>query len=163
METFADRRTVTIDGQRAELTALPPSHTDGDAFVFFPAANVLIMGDLHHSNEYPVYDADTGCRCGSYEGSLQAYDAMLAAGNDRTIYIPGHGGPTTRAEVTAYVGMLRRIRDQVGTLIADGRTADEVVAMKLLAADRSPTTPGPDNRDQFVRTLYGALKTGQGR
>jgi hypothetical protein len=48
-------------------------------------------------------------------------------------------------------------------LIAQGRTVDEVVAARLLADDRSPTTPGPDNRDQFIRTLYEALKTGQGR
>ena len=117
---------------------------------------MLVMGDLHHSNEYPVYDAQIGCRCGSYEGNLRAYDEMLAAGNDRTTYIPGHGGPTTKAEVAAYVAMLRRIRDQVGALIAQGRTADEVVAARLLAEDRSPTTPGPDNRYQFIRTLRGA-------
>jgi hypothetical protein len=65
--------------------------------------------------------------------------------------------------VAAYVAMLRRIRDQVSAQIAQGRTADEVVAMKPLADDRSPTTPGPDNRDQFVRTLYNALRSGQGR
>ena len=33
----------------------------------------------------------------------------------------------------------------------------------ILVDDRSPTTPGPDNRDQFIRTLYNAQKTGQGR
>jgi len=38
-----------------------------------------------------------------------------------------------------------------------------VVAAKLLAEDRSPATPGPGNRDQFIRTLYEALKSGQGR
>lgn len=162
-EMFTDRRTVAIDGQRADLTAFPPAHTDGDLFVYFPAANVIVMGDLHHSNEYPVYDADMGCRCGSYEGNLRAYDAMLAAGNDRTTYVPGHGGPTTKAEVTAYVAMLRRVRDQVTAQIAQGRTADEVVALKLLADDKSPTWPGPDNRDQFIRTLYNALRSGQGR
>jgi hypothetical protein len=98
METFRDGRSVTITGQRADLKALAPSHTDGDA-----------------------------------------------------------------TEVAAYVAMLRRIREQVGALIAQGRTVDEVVAARLLADDRSPTTPGPDNRDQFIRTLYEALKTGQGR
>jgi len=162
-ETFNNRRTIAINGQRVDLTALPPAHTDGDLFAFFPQANVVVMGDLHHSNEYPVYDADSGCRCGSYEGNLRAYDAMLAVGNERTVYVPGHGGPQSKAEVATYVAMLRRVRDQVAARIAEGRTLDEVVAEKLLADDRSPTWPGPDNRDQFVRTLYNALKTGQGR
>jgi hypothetical protein len=88
---------------------------------------------------------------------------MLAAGSDRTTYIPGHGGPTTKAEVAAYVAMLRRMRDQIGALIAQGRTADEVVAAKLLAEDGSPRTPRPDNRDQVVRRLCEALRSGQGR
>ena len=163
-ETFTDRRTVTIPGQRADAIAVPPrAHSEGDAFVYFPAANVLVMGDLHHSNEYPVYDADTGCRCGSYEGNLQAYDAMLAVANDQTKIVPGHGGLTNKAEVTAYVAMLRRVRDQVDKLIAEGKTVDEVVAAKLLADDKSTTSPGPDNRDPFIRTLYNAQKTGQGR
>lgn len=100
-QTFNGAWTLGIDGQRGELKALPPAHTDGDAYVYFPAANVLVMGDLHHSNEYPVYDAQTGCRCGTYEGNLRAYDELLALGDERTVYIPGHGGPTTKGEVSA--------------------------------------------------------------
>jgi len=162
-ETFAGATTVAIDGQRAVVTEVPRSHSEGDAYVFFPDANVLVMGDLHHSNEYPVYDAEMGCLCGSFEGNLQAYDAMLAVADDETAIVPGHGGLTNRREVVAYVAMLRRIRDTVQRLLDEGRDADEVVAMQLLADDRSPTSPGPDNRDQFIRTLYNALSTGQGR
>jgi hypothetical protein len=40
----------------------------------------------------------------------------------------------------------------VDALIRKGRTEDDVVAMKLLADNRSPTSPGPDNRDEFIRT-----------
>lgn len=161
-ETFSGSRTISVAGLTAQVTEVPRSHSEGDAFVYFPGANVLVMGDLHHSNEYPVYDVTMGCLCGSFDGNLRAYDMMLAVANATTRIIPGHGGVTNKAEVTAYVAMLRRIRDEVRTLIAAGRTEDEVVALKLLANDKSPTSPGPDNRDQFIRTLYGALKTGKG-
>lgn len=162
-ETFARTQTIAIAGQRLVATEVPRSHSDGDAYVYFPDANVLVMGDLHHSNEYPVYDAEMGCRCGSYEANLQAYDAMLRLANDQTKFIPGHGGLTNKAEVTAYVAMLRRVRGEVQALVDQGKTADEVVALKLLASDRSPTSPGPDNRDQFIRVLYNALRTGVGK
>lgn len=162
-ETFTGTKTLSIDEQTARITALPPAHTDGDAFVYFAGVNVLVMGDLHHSNEYPVYDADGGCRCGSFEGNLEAYDAMLKVANDQTKIVPGHGAVTNKTEVTAYVAMLRKVRDEIDALIQQRKTADEVVAARLLANDKSPTSQGPDNRDQFVRTLYNALKSGQGK
>ena len=163
-QTFTGRRTVTVGSQRAEaIEVTADAHSSGDAYVHFPAANVIVMGDLHHSNEYPVYDADMGCLCGSYEENLKAYDAMLALGNDQTKYIPGHRAVTTKAEVTAYVAMLRATRTRVQRLIDQGRTAEDVVALKLLADDKSPNSPGPDNRDSFIRVLYDALKTGKGR
>jgi len=161
--TFDGTTRVEIPGQRAVVTEVERSHSEGDAYVYFPDANVLVTGDLHHSNEYPVYDAAMGCLCGSFDGNLRAYDAMLAVANDETAIVPGHGGITNRAEVVAYVAMLRRVRERVAALVAEGRTADDVVAMGLLADDRSPQSPGPDNRDQFIRTLYTALATGQGR
>jgi hypothetical protein len=44
-----------------------------------------------------------------------------------------------------------------------GKSADEVVAARLLANDKAPHPGGPDNRDSFVRVLYEALKTGRGK
>ncbi len=162
-ETFQGSRTIVVGGQEARIIEAPRSHSASDAYVHFPAANVIVMGDLHHSNEYPVYDANMGCRCGSFEGNLQAYDAMLALADDDTLFVPGHGGPTNRREVAAYVAMLRRVRDEVSMAIGRGLNADDVVALRLLADDRSPTWPGPDNRDAFIRVLFNALTTGVGR
>jgi len=155
-EMFTGTKTVTAGGVRAVMTQVAPAHTEGDAFVYFPDKNVLAMGDLHHSNEYPVWTS-------SFEGNLQAYDAMLKIVNDQTKIVPGHGPVTNRRDVSAYIAMLRRVRDQIDALVKQGKTVDEVAAMQLLANDSTPYPGGPDNKDRFIQTLYNAEKTGQGK
>lgn len=162
-ETFTGKKTVKIKGKTLELTQMPVSHTDGDAVVFIRQANIMVMGDLHHSNEYPVYDTEFGCQCGSYNGNLAADKAVLKLVNDKTIIVPGHGGVTNKAELTAYVAMLEKVRDQVQAMIDAGKSADDVVAAKLLADNPAVQPGGPDNRDSFIKVLYGALKSGRGK
>lgn len=160
--TYDKATTLSIPGQSLRLIPVRTSHGEGDAMVFFPQANVLVLGDLHHSHEYPVWDAATGCQCDSYEGNLQLYRQALRLADNDTRIVPGHGGLINKAQVTAYVAMLEKVRDQVRAMIAQGRSRDEVVAARLLADDHSPQPGGPDNRDSFVATLYTALKTGVG-
>jgi glyoxylase-like metal-dependent hydrolase (beta-lactamase superfamily II) len=160
--TYARVTTIRVPGRALRFIPVRPSHMDGDAMVFLPRENVLILGDLHHSHEYPVYDAQAGCRCGSYEGNLEVYRQALAMINDKTKVVAGHGGLTNRAELKAYLAMLEDIRTKVRAQIAAGRTKEEVVAMKLLAGDKSVHPGGPDNADAFIGTLYTALKTGVG-
>jgi cyclase len=162
-ETYAGTRTVKAAGKTFKMTEMPPSHTDGDAVVYIPELNLLIMGDLHHSNEYPVYDSVAGCQCGSYDGNLEVDRAVLKMGNENTVIVPGHGGVTNKAELRAYISMLEKVRADVNAMIQAGKSADEVVAAKLLANDKAPQPGGPDNRDSFVRVLYDALKTGRGK
>ena len=154
--------TISIPGQSLRFIPVEVSHTDNDAMVFFPKANVLILGDLHHSHEYPVWDAQNGCACGSYEGNLRVYRQALALTNARTRIVAGHGGLTDKAEVQAYVVMLETVRDKVKALIAQGLTKEQVIVAKPLAGDRSVQPGGPDNADTFIGTLYTALTTGKG-
>lgn len=162
-QTFNGTKTVKISGMSFRMTEMPVSHTEGDAVVYIPQANVLIMSDLHHSHEYPVYDTAFGCQCGSYEGNLEAYRKVLKMGNEKTIIVPGHGGVTNKAELRTYVAMLEKVRDQVTAMLKEGKSADEVVAAKLLADSPAVHPGGPDNRDSFIRVLYEALKTGRGK
>lgn len=161
--TYAKPTTIAITGQTLRFLPVRPSHTDGDALIFVRKANVLIMGDLHHSYEYPVYDAQTGCKCGTYEGNLEVYRQAIAMIDDSTKVVPGHGGPTNKAELKAYLAMLIDVRGKVRTLIAQDKTREEVIAAKLLASDTSVHPGGPNNADAFIGTLYTAEKTGLGK
>lgn len=160
--TYDKAAKVSVPGESLDFLPVEPSHMDGDALIFFPRQNVLVMGDLHHSHEYPVYDGVSGCKCGSYEGNLRVYRRAIGMIDDATKVVPGHGGLTNRAELIAYVAMLEKVRDAVKREVAAGKSKQEVIAMRLLADDRSVQPGGPDNADAFVATLYEAIKSGVG-
>lgn len=157
--TFTGQKTISIPGQTAELVSVPPAHTDGDAYVYFREANVLDMGDLHHSNTYPFYDVTVGCKCGSLEGNIHAEELALKVANDTTKIVPGHGPLTTKAELQKYHEMVVMVRDKVDQLIKDGKTEDEVVAAHIITSDNSPL-PATANPDAFIRVVYNAEKNG---
>ena len=47
--TFRDSLTMRVNGQRVVVTHIPAAHTDGDAIVWLPDANVLPNLTLDHS------------------------------------------------------------------------------------------------------------------
>ena len=66
---------------------------------------------------------------------IAACDVTLAATNDDSIIIPGHGKPVSnKAELKEFRDMLVAIRDNVAALKKAGRTLKETVAAKPTAA-----------------------------
>ena len=43
--TFKTEKTLNFDGETVLVKHFGPGHTDGDAFVYFPNADVLVLGD----------------------------------------------------------------------------------------------------------------------
>jgi len=56
---YYDPQTLDFAGQRIEYGYLGQAHTDGDIYVFFPNANVLVAGDVA-AHQYPILDYSTG-------------------------------------------------------------------------------------------------------
>jgi hypothetical protein len=74
--------------------------------------------------------------------------------DDDTIIIPGHGALSTRADLLGYRDMLVTIRDRIRSLIAQGRTVDQVVASNPA---RGFAEPGPGT-ERWVRAAYDDLR-----
>jgi glyoxylase-like metal-dependent hydrolase (beta-lactamase superfamily II) len=131
-ETFADERSLKLNGSTIALKYYGPAHTDSDISVTFPEANVAHLADTFWNGIYPFIDYSTG---GSIDGMIAASDANLAATNEETIIIAGHGKALgTRAELREFRDMLAGIRDNVAALKKQGRSRDEAVAAKPTAA-----------------------------
>jgi glyoxylase-like metal-dependent hydrolase (beta-lactamase superfamily II) len=131
-EVFIDAHKLKLNGASIGLKYYGPAHTDSDISVTFTEANVVHVGDTFWNGIYPFIDYSTG---GSIDGMIAASDANLAATNDDTIIIPGHGKPVSnRVELQAFRNMLIAIRDNVAKLKKQGRTRDETVAAKPTAA-----------------------------
>src|SRR5437773_1795327 len=96
-----------------EFTHTPLAHTDGDAFVFFPSANVLHTGDLLWTGRYPVVDYTVG---GSLAVMAATLEQLEKVGDANTRIIPGHGTPgASKADMRqvreAWLAINQRLED----------------------------------------------------
>ena len=57
-ETFADRRTLDIGGDRIELAWHGPNHTPDNSFIHLPDHDTLIMIDIVNAGWVPVYNVN---------------------------------------------------------------------------------------------------------
>ena len=152
--TFADSLTFHLNGREIRVFHLPPAHTDGDAVVWLPAANVLHTGDLLFNGTYPVIDASAG---GSIGGMIRALDRLLPLVGPDTRIVPGHGPLADRVALQRFRSMLVTVRDRLTKLAKEGKSLDQVMAAKPLA-DLDPVWGGGFMKpDLFLRVVYTDL------
>ena len=153
--TYDSPMTLRMNGEEIRLIPAPVAHTDGDTFVKFVNANILMTGDFYRSIQFPNIDRAGG---GSLPGLISALDAVIANSDATTKIVPGHGPLVDRSAVVAHRDMVVAIRDKVAALVKDGKTQEQVVAAKPTADfDGKVSTPGP-TADRFVGQLYAELK-----
>jgi len=155
MITYDSPLTIRINGEEVRLIPAPKAHTDGDTFVKFVNADVIMTGDFYRSIQFPNIDRANG---GSLPGLVDALNAVIANAGPNTKIVPGHGPVVDRAAVTAHRDMVVAIRDKVATMVREGKTQDQVVAAKPTSDfDAKVQQPGTTG-DRFVGQLYAELK-----
>jgi cyclase len=152
--TFSDSLTFHLNGHEVRVFHLPPGHTDGDAVVWIPAANVLHTGDLLFNGTYPVIDVSVG---GSIGGMIRSLDLLLPIVGPATKVVPGHGPLADRAALLRFRGMLMAVRDRVAKLVKDGATLEQVMAAKPLADLDRVWGTGFMKPDAFLQVVYRDL------
>src|SRR5579871_1288367 len=151
--TFPETATLYPAGQTVEAFRVAPAHTDGDTVFVLKQADVVHAGDLFFNGVYPFMDASSG---GNLDGMIAAADKLLAVVGPKTKVIPGHGPLATRDDLKAYRAMLAGVREQVGPLIAAGKTVEEAVAAKPTRSFDDKWGKGFLTGDLFVRVIYSA-------
>jgi cyclase len=152
--TFDHDVTVHLNGEDIRALHFPAGHTDGDAIVFFPKANVVHMGDDFVRYGYPFIDVTSG---GSVQGMIAACDKVVAVLPADVKVIPGHGQLSNLAEVRDYSTMLKETSAAVQTAIKSGKTVDQMKKEKILAAWDAKYSGKFINSDLFIETLYNSL------
>jgi glyoxylase-like metal-dependent hydrolase (beta-lactamase superfamily II) len=153
-QTFKDSMILKLGNRTAELRHLI-AHTDGDTTVYFREANVLATGDIVTFGRYPNIDVPYG---GNINRMIDDVDAVLAAANDDTKIVPGHGPLGNKAMIREYRRMLVDARDRVAKLIATGMTEDQAVAAKPNADYDAKLRLNAQQAGNFVRVVYRSLK-----
>ena len=155
-ETFSAGGKLAFGPEALEYTHIPLSHTDGDAFVFFPNANIIHTGDLLFLNRYPVVDFTVG---GSLAGMAAALERIEKVGNAQTRIIPGHGPVATKAELRAARETWLAINGRLETMAKEGRTIDEVIkAAPTKDFDAKVGGQAAQTAEGFLRQAYGGVQ-----
>ena len=153
---FGGSITLTVGGRKAQLTHIANAHTDGDTWVYLADANVLATGDTFNNlKRYQNIDFANG---GDVRGMIRALDAYLQVANDNTKIVPGHGPLATKADLATFRAMLVTSRDRIQKLFDDGKTEEEVVALKPLADLDATWANSPDHAIGHTRNVYNSFK-----
>ena len=125
--TFKDRLKLLKGPDEIDLYYFGAAHTNGDAFVVFPAVRAMHSGDAFATKGQPLIDTMNG-------GSGVAYPQTIAKAvatikNVDTI-ITGHTttGPLTWQELVDYGEFNRLFLEHARKSLAEGKTAEQAMA-----------------------------------
>jgi len=148
--TYSDAITIHLNGEEVFAFPVPPAHTDGDTFIHFVDSDVIHSGDVFRTTAYPVIDTNNG---GTLDGTLQALGLLIGSAGPDTIILPGHGVPSTRMDVMAFRDMILDVKGRVESMLAAGRSYDDVAAANPTAAYNDQY----GDPDRFLRAVYTEL------
>ena len=151
--TYDDRMQIHFNDNEIELIHFSPAHTNGDTAVFFRKQNAVHLGDVFNNTGYPFIDVESG---GGIDGMIKFCESTLAEMGPNAIIIPGHGPVTDAAALSRYIYMLKTMRSRIASMIAEGKTLQEVIDAKPTAdfdEVYGPETASPG----FVNRVYTSL------
>jgi glyoxylase-like metal-dependent hydrolase (beta-lactamase superfamily II) len=148
-------KTMNFHRTTIKLNYYGPCHTDSDISVYFVEPDVLATGDTFWNGYYPFIDNENG---GSIDGMIRAAQANVAHVTDHTIVIPGHGPLGNRTDLIAFRDMLVTIRGNVARMKSEGKSRDEIVALKPTAGFDGKWGGFVLDGAFFTRIVYDGLK-----
>src|SRR5437867_3373438 len=153
--TFKDKMTLFKGPDEIDLFYFGRGHTNGDAWVLFPALRVVHVGDIFSGKNLPLLDANNGGSAALIGESLQkGYDALK---NVDTI-ITGHSTQMTMADLKEYIAFNREFLNDVRAAKQAGKNADEVAASWKIPAKYAGYAAADANRlKNNVRLAYSEL------
>lgn len=130
--SFSTQMAIGEGADQIVLYNFGAGHTDGDAFIVFPAARTMAAGDIYAWHMSPLIDPGSG-------GSMLALPTTLTAayysipGVDYVIQ--GHGAVSTWAEFRSFTQFNRALVAQAEQTLQTGGTPEQA----LEALERNPS------------------------
>jgi glyoxylase-like metal-dependent hydrolase (beta-lactamase superfamily II) len=152
---FTDYMSIGSGADQVELRYFGPGHTDGDAWVFFPALRVVHAGDIFPGKQLPILDGNNGGSGLAMPRTLGTAHAML--GNVDTI-ITGHSTTMTPNDLREWAQFNDDFLTTVREAKAAGRSVDDVVSSwKVPAAYKGYAEPQESRLRANVELIYKQL------
>src|SRR3954462_5983155 len=123
--TFTDRMTIGSGKDRIDLYYFGAGHTNGDAFVVFPALRVLHTGDMFAWKDGPFCDRTNGGSCIELPRTLQK---AIAGIKDIDTVIPGHSPVVKPTDLQMFQKFTADLLSHAIDAQKAGKTVDEATA-----------------------------------
>jgi glyoxylase-like metal-dependent hydrolase (beta-lactamase superfamily II) len=153
--TFTDTLTIGSGADQVDLHYFGRGHTNGDAWVVFPALQAAHAGDIFSGKNIPLLDANNG---GS---GLEIGDtlAKAAAGMPKVeTIITGHSTPMTLADLREYAEFNREFANAVREGKKAGRSIDDIAkGWTMPATYAGYAAPQPARLRQNVEVIYNEI------
>jgi cyclase len=132
--TFTEESALFLGGKEVRARYFGRGHTNGDAFVYFPALRTIHTGDMM-AGTTPLIDYPGG---GSVVEWTKTLDAAMKLDFDTVI--PGHGAVTNKAGLLTYRNNVEKLRVRAAGLIREGKSQEDVA--KVMTAEFGWTANG---------------------
>jgi len=153
--TFKDTMTLGSGADRIDLYYFGRGHTNGDAFVVFPALRVMHAGDIFARKGPPLLDANNG-------GSGVAIGDTLAKAHGAIPnvdqIITGHSTEMTWADLKEYSEFNKAFLAWVQLEMKSGKSVDEAAAEYAIPEPYKGYSPNPAQTKSNIGVIYNELK-----
>jgi cyclase len=153
--TFKDKLTLDKGPDRVDLYYFGRGHTNGDAFVVFPALRVMHAGDIFARKGPPLLDANNG-GSGVAIGDTLAKAAASVKGVDSVI--TGHSTLMTWNDLQEYARFNQDFLTWVRAELKAGKSVEAAAAEYKIPEKYAGYTDNPDRVKANVGVIYDELK-----
>lgn len=126
-QSFYKSGSLTLDDETIEYGFISQANSDGDIYVHFTKADVLVVGTMLGTDSYILLDYVTG---GWIAGAQKTTAGLLARAGDNTKVIAATGGVQGKAQLQEQADMLTHAYDRVSWAFQNGKSVEEFIASK---------------------------------
>lgn len=120
--TSSEPMTFHFNGEEISYIPLKPSHTNGDAAVYFRGSDVFAFGDVF-TTDYPSIGVAQG---GTIENFIDNYNLALQVTTPNTIFVPGHAQLSKREDIIAVRDAITIIHARFLEMVEKGMTLEQI-------------------------------------
>ena len=152
---FSDYQVLGTGNDRVELRYFGRGHTNGDAWVFFPALRVVHAGDIFPGKQVPILDGNNGGSGFEMPRTLSLAHSMLG---DVDTIIPGHSTLMRPADLKEWAEFNDDFLNAVRDGKTAGRTAAEIASAWTVPAKYQGYTADAKRVQLNVELIYKELR-----
>jgi len=156
--SFRDRMTIGSGADQIDLHYFGRGHTNGDAWVLFPALRVVHAGDIFSGKNLPLLDGNNGGSGVEIGDSLAKAHGALSKSAD--IIITGHSAQATMNELQEYAQFNRDFLAAAQAAKKAGRSVEDAAKGWTMPAKYTgyPAAPQANRVQANFQLIYSETK-----